>query len=205
VGDTCSKFVSEKDRSTSLLFGDAGSALALEAGNSAGLSFHLGTDGSGFDRLIIPSGSFRNPQDEQTKIRHEDQGNFRSPEELYMDGGEIFNFTIKKVPTMLNSLLEFTKTQIEQIDYFVFHQANLFMLNHLRKKAKIAPEKFLTSIEEYGNTSSASIPLTLTTTLKTADKLKNKKIALFGFGVGFTWAGTLLNTNDIEYIGHIEI
>ncbi len=188
VGDTCTKFCSPLDSSTVFLFGDAGSATALEYSAAAfKMDFVLGSDGSGEHHLIIPSGGFRSPTRAQDLERTPQLDHFsRNRLDLYMNGSEIFNFTLRRVPELYHDLMAIDASATEP-DQVVFHQANGFMLNHLAKKLKLSPEKVPTSIDYFGNTSSASIPLTMA-------KAWNKKAAgptnyvLMGFGVGFSWA-----------------
>ncbi len=185
AGDTISRIAAPKDRSVALLFGDAGTATILERDDdSLPMSFVLGTDGSGQKNLIVPAGGFRIPRSEETAIQTEHEGgNIRSEEHLYMNGPEIFTFTLKEVPGMVKSLV----TDYDAIDAVVMHQANKFMLDYIAKRLKIPKEKLIVTLENYGNTSSASIPLALTDAL--SQKLKNTSLNLLlaGFGVGYSW------------------
>lgn len=207
VGDTISKVVSPEDRSTALLFGDAGSATAIEKNENNGENtFLLGTDGKGQNNLIIPAGGFRLRPSENTRqaILYED-GNSRNEEHLYMNGGEIFNFTIQRAIPLVRDLLEKSNYKSEQVDYFVFHQANKFILKHFVKKLKLPSEKVPINIELYGNTSSASIPLVIVTNI--AEDLLNskKKVAMFGFGVGYSWGGALVDLGLLECCNLLEV
>jgi 3-oxoacyl-[acyl-carrier-protein] synthase III len=196
VGDTSSKPLNLADKSVRMLFGDAATATYLNT--QCGIAeivgeFVLGTDGSGFQNIIIPAGGFRIPKTQETIIEKEDEeGNIRSLENTYMNGKEVFMFTLKRVPETINALLAKTHTTLEEVDWFVFHQANKFILDFIAKKMKISPAKVLISLEEYGNTSSASIPITL----KVAqDKglFKNGDLIMFvGFGVGYSWGANLI-------------
>lgn len=122
-----------------------------------------------------------------------------------MDGGEIFNFTIKRVPTLVKLLLEETKMEIPDMDYIIFHQANKFILNYLAKKLKLAPHQVPMSISQYGNTSSGSIPLTMASELAMELRQGDKDIALIGFGVGYSWAGVLTRMAPLQSLGMLEI
>ena len=195
VGDTISKVVDPEDRSTALLFGDAGTVTALERDENSFAHFVLGTDGIGVKNLIIPEGAFACSdlsKDERLKDKKSDC--------LFMDGGEIFNFTLRSVPLLLNELIDYSESSVGNYDAFLFHQANLFMIKHLSKKSKLPFEKVPTNIQEYGNTSSASIPLLMTTRLR--DSLKNgpMKLAMLGFGVGYSWGACSIETNAIKCI-----
>lgn len=197
VGDTVTRICSPEDRSVALLFGDAGSATLLElAPDAPEMTFVLGTDGSGWDKLIVPSGGFRNPQTPARLARTvREGGNVRSDADLYMNGADIFAFTLKVVPALTNQLLEESQRSPEDIDAFVFHQANRFMLNHLCKRMKLPPEKAIVALERFGNTSSASIPLALVTHLRDALEKGPMSLVLEGFGVGFSWAGVHVITH----------
>ncbi len=190
VGDT-SRHCSPEDRSVSLLFGDAGAATLLERSDQADPSnFVLGTDGSGEKHLIIEAGHTRMPLTPENQVKVEcEGGNRRSKADLYMNGAEIFAFTLRVVPSLIKKVLANANQSIETIDAFVFHQANKFMLEHLGKRMKIPKEKLVLALESVGNTSSASIPMAFVTHLR--DRLQNESLnlVLAGFGVGFSWAG----------------
>ena len=191
AGDTSSRGISPQDRSTALLFGDGGSATALEKDAAAPpLAFTLGTDGSGWKNLITPTGiaTSRRPRDASTAIRIKAEAdNWRSAEELFMDGAEIFAFTLREVGPMVNSVLATAAWKREEVDYFVFHQANRFMLSFLAKDMKLPLAKVPFSLKEYGNTGSASIPITINSGLGEAARTRPLKLLMAGFGVGYSW------------------
>jgi 3-oxoacyl-[acyl-carrier-protein] synthase-3 len=190
VGDTISKVISEDDRSVAFLFGDAGSATALESSSDvARMHFVTGSDGSGAAHLQIQAGMFREPSNEQTRIVKQRQGGTsRNDEQLHMNGPEIFNFTIREVPPMIDALMQAAAWSPVQVDGFVLHQANRFMLEYLIKRMKLPPEKVVMALEKYGNTSSASIPLAICTHLRERVAGSPARLVLAGFGVGFSWA-----------------
>jgi 3-oxoacyl-[acyl-carrier-protein] synthase-3 len=194
VGDTISRIVSPQDRSVALLFGDAGTATAIEKDDTAPpLVFSLGTDGGGQGHLMVPAGGFREPHSAATCHRtSRDDGNTRSDEDLYMNGAEIFTFTLREVPPLFKSVLSTAGWSLEDLDAVVMHQANRFMLEYLAKRMRLAPQKVVIALENRGNTSSASIPLAMTDTL--ADRLRatSLRLVLAGFGVGFSWAAVAL-------------
>lgn len=201
VGDTCTKFCSPVDSSTVFLFGDAGSATALEYDvNSKPMDFVLGSDGLGAPHLQIPAGGYRNPVSVEALSRPQNSGDgVRSAVDLYMNGSEIFNFTIKRVPELYHALIDRQEPGFLP-DQVIFHQANGFMLNHLRKKLKLEPSQTPTSIEKYGNTSSASIPLTIA---QSGDSESEKNLVLLGFGVGYSWGAarvTLPPNFPVEFV-----
>jgi 3-oxoacyl-[acyl-carrier-protein] synthase-3 len=195
VGDTISHIISRRDLSVAPVFGDAGSATALEPSTDAApMFFELGADGSGVTRLIVPAGGFRRPRDASSGVRAAREGqNIRSDDDLFMDGGEVFTFTLQRVPGLIKAILGSAGCGLESIDGVVFHQANRFMLEYLSKRIKIPPEKFVIALENFGNTSSASIPMAITTTgLRERLQSSTARLLLAGFGVGFSWAATVL-------------
>ena len=205
VGDTCSKFTSDQDRSTFPLFGDAGAATIVEKDTNAGSAhFVLGSDGAGAKNLMIKAGGFRDPRRGPALERIEgDDGNLRRDDELFMNGQEVFTFTLNRVSPLVSELLEYSNNQIENVDHFVFHQANEFMLKHLAKKAGIPDEKMPLNMENFGNTSSASIPLTICQKLKNNLTTEKPKLAMFGFGVGLSWGAAMIHS-PIAVIDSIE-
>jgi len=195
VGDTISHTISPRDRSVAPLFGDAGSATALEpSADAAPMFFELGADGSGVDSLIVPAGGFRRPRDASTGVRSLKEGqNIRGDDDLFMDGPEVFTFTLQRVPGLVKAILGNAGRQLDSIDSVVFHQASRFMLEYLAKRLKIPPEKFTLALQDFGNTSSASIPMAITATgLRERLQTSTARLLLAGFGVGFSWAATVL-------------
>ncbi len=207
VGDTITKFISKQDRSTFPLFGDAGTAIALEYNESAKeMVFSLSTDGVGHKAIIVNDGGQRSPFSEQSLMPQNYEGGIeRNDAQLYLNGMDVFNFSITKAPSSFNQLMTYKETNIDAFDYFVFHQANKLMNETIRKKLKIDPSKYLYSLQKYGNTSSATIPLTLVSELQ--DELENKSLSLglCGFGVGLSWASMILPTDKIATLPVIEI
>ena len=200
VGDTISRMTSPQDASVVPLFGDAGTATALVSSPGAPpMFFELGADGSGVGSLIIPAGGFRRPRDESSAVRTQREGrNVRSDEDLFMDGPEIFAFALQRVPALTKAVLQQSGCALEDIDWFVFHQANRFMLRHLAKRIKIPPEKLVLAMEDYGNTSSASIPLAITASpMREALRTSGARLLLAGFGVGFSWAAAVVNCGSM--------
>lgn len=197
-GETRSKVYSPKDRKTAFIFGDAGAAALLERREGFGKSyFSLNSDGSRADLIKINAGGYRYPSSVETLEEKvvDEYGNMRSAEQGYMNGPDVFNFLIREVPKDVKNLFKFTGDAIDSLDYYVFHQANDYMNSYLIKKLKLDPRKVPSSIEKYGNTSSVSIPLTIVSGLK--DKLAgNNRLLLSGFGVGLSWATSILNVND---------
>jgi len=177
------------------IFGDAGCATLISSGEGTANigNFVLGTDGTGHKNLIVPTSGFRMPKNPQTAIEQEDNsGNVRSLDNLYMNGSSIFTFTITTVPKAINQFFQKYSLSLDDIDWFVFHQANKYMVDHLVKKMNIPESKAPICIEEYGNTVSSSIPITLKDCQEKGMFQKNDKILLVGFGIGYSWGVTLL-------------
>lgn len=209
AGDTISRTVSSQDRATLPIFGDAGSATALEKSTEAEgreMAFSLGTDGAGYKHIIIPAGGFRNPSSEltrQTTVR--EGGNARSDEHLFMNGAEVFAFTLREVPPLVERTLNLVQWSTDSVDAFVFHQANRFMLEHLAQKMEVPSDKLTIGLENCGNTSSASIPMALTTQLAPRLRTEKLKLLLAGFGVGWSWAAAAVELGPICLPDLIEV
>lgn len=199
VGDTISKLCSEEDKSTYPLFGDAGTATALSFDtSSANIKFYTGVDGSGKDAIIVQDGGYRNMCGPISLNRVDyGEGIVRSNVELTLEGMDVFSFGISKGPLSINQLLEKYDINKDEVDAFVFHQANLFMNEKVRKKLGLEEDKVPYSLQEFGNTSCATIPLTMVFAL--ADKLKSQKMKLMacGFGVGLSWGSAYFETENL--------
>ncbi len=195
TSETYSKFINFRDKSNRTIFGDAASATIItkEKGLCQIGDFELGSDGSGFDKLIVKSSGVKGSIINNESEKSDEFGNICSDKNLYMNGPEIFNFTGSSVPILISSYLSKINIKLDQIDLFVFHQANKFMLNYLRKKIKIPNEKFVMEIEDSGNTVSATIPIAICNILKKNKVNPGSKVLLAGFGVGYSWGATMLN------------
>ena len=191
TGETYSKYLHPKDKGNRTIFGDAGSATLISTEGFAEIgNFSLGTDGKGAENLIVKTGGLRckSPMNDLT---FDEKSNPTSSDYLYMNGSEIFNFTIEAVPELVKNTLLKNKLTNDEIEGFVFHQANKFMLNFLRKKLKISEEKFHYYMSEVGNTVSSTVPIVLYEKLKNGELHGN--ILLGGFGVGYSWGGCVIN------------
>ncbi len=200
MGDTSTTGVSADDRATALLFGDAGTATILERTDcpDAELVFVLGTDGNGGHNLIVPAGGSRNPSSPETRLKREtEDGSRRSDEDLYMNGPEIFAFTLREVPKMVSQVLAVSGNSVDSVDSFVFHQANKFILDYLARRMRLPADKVPLSIGEYGNTSAASIPVTLTHCLRQQISANKMKLLLAGFGVGYSWGAVICDMENV--------
>lgn len=184
AGDTVTKLTSNSDFATAHLFGDAGSATLLEKSTlQRPWSFVLGTDGGGAEHIIVEKGGCRVPHN----------GKLDSSSSLAMNGAEVFSFTLAAVPSLYQAVLAEQGWDGEAVHSIVMHQANSFMLNHLRNKIGARPDQLPTSLSEFGNTSSASIPLTICSQLGSRLERSELQAVLLGFGVGFSWAGAALS------------
>ena len=196
-GETPSRFTHPSDRSVALLFGDVGSATAIEPCRKSTNSkwyFNLNSDGRGYECLIIKGGGFRNRFPDDPREHY-----------LRMDGASLFNFTIQRVPTLIEETLALAGNSVEQIDYFIFHQSNQFMMNHLIKKIGITKEKAPFTIREFGNTGGPSIPLTITKGNLQRKGDRPLSLLLLAYGVGLSWGSALIDLPPDAILNHITI
>jgi 3-oxoacyl-[acyl-carrier-protein] synthase-3 len=207
VGDISSFSLNKRDKSTYPLFGDAGTVTALELSSGAKeMNFNIQNDGSGHQAIIIPDGGLRNPlTDESFEEKEIDKGIWRTNRDLSLNGLDVFNFSITKVHPHIIDLLTKYNLESSDFDYFVFHQANKLIIETIRKKLKIEPEKVPYSLTKYGNTSSASIALTIVTELQKEVSSKKLSLLLCGFGVGLSWGTVTLELDKIICPDLIEI
>jgi 3-oxoacyl-[acyl-carrier-protein] synthase-3 len=199
VGDVSTATCSYEDKSTYPLFGDAGAVTALELDKSASpMHFSLSSDGSGHEAIMIPHGGARNlASPDSFKKKEVDTGILRSDLHLALNGLDIFDFSIQEVPEAIRTFQEKTATDNDTYDYFVMHQANKLMNETIRKKLKIDAEKTPYSISKYGNTSSASIPLTIVSELQNEVQNQSLNLLITGFGVGLSLGVASLPLNKI--------
>lgn len=194
--ETYTKHIHPQDRSVRTIFGDGAAAALITHEEDEPWKigdFVFGTDGSGAENLIVPSGGMALPRSKETAREIiDEQGNTRSLDNLYMNGPAIFNFTLDTVPGTVESLLEKAGLEIKDIDLFVFHQATKFMLDSLRDKIGIPEEKFYFNMADKGNTVSATIPIALRDALNEGRIKQGDKLMLVGFGVGYSWAGCII-------------
>lgn len=206
AGDVSTSKLLDGDRATVPLFGDAGSATALEIDPAADDMYGVfGTDGSGAAHIMVEAGALKLPL-----LPPKDPHSMEKAEELYrksrlrLNGTEVFNFTLKNVPPLVKAIFDTAGTTIDDIDYVLFHQANVFMLNHLRKKSGLPEDKVPIAMETYGNTSSASIPLTIAA--KLSDQFDAPKdIVMMGFGVGWSWSAMKLKMGPMPKPQVVEL
>lgn len=206
-GDLTTRQNSYKDKTSYPLFGDAGTATALQYEDGAeGFCIHLATDGSGANTIIIPDGGYRNPTREDS-LKFEDLGDGKIMTRLHsrLDGMSVFSFAISKAPKSVKGLCEYFNINIEDVDCFPFHQANMFLNETIRKKLKIEAEKMPYCMKEFGNTSCASLPLTLVVTRRKELQERSMKVLGCAFGVGLSWGSIYFKTEKIVVPELIEI
>jgi len=191
TSETYSKHIHPKDKGNRTIFGDAAAATLISSEGFAKIgNFDTGTDGSGANNLIVKTGGLRNKL-QTGDITFDESGNPISSDHLYMNGGEIFNFTSHAVPLLVEKVLIKNNIKSNDVDLYVFHQANKYMINYLRKLLDIDKDKFYIFMEKVGNTVSSTIPIALHEAQK--ENLLHGNILIAGFGVGYSWGGTLLS------------
>lgn len=198
TSETYSKHLHQRDKGNRTIFGDGAAAtLVSTEGRYEIGEFSLGTDGSGAENLIVRNGGCRFPE-KYGEVVFDENGNPRSDDYLFMDGPEIFNFTIAAVPPLVRDTLSKNHLDKDDVGLFVFHQANLYMIDFLRRKLKIDKDRFYVCLEKTGNTVSASIPIALCEAAKDGQLAGN--VLLAGFGVGYSWGGVVLNERTVSNI-----
>lgn len=191
TSETYSKHIHPKDKGNRTIFGDAAAATVISTRGFARIGeFSLGTDGNGAENLIVKTGGMRH-QKRRNDLCFDEDGVLRSSDNLYMNGSEIFSFTQDRVPSLIASTLNKNNSVMSDIDLFVFHQANKFMLNFLRKKLKIEEDRFYYCMAHFGNTVSSTIPIALKEAMK-EKRITEGKILIAGFGVGYSWGSVIL-------------
>jgi 3-oxoacyl-[acyl-carrier-protein] synthase-3 len=193
-GETPTKFTHESDRATWLLFGDAGSATALERAPGERASFVLHSDGHGVNDLIVPAGAFRDRFSAEPRRHY-----------LEMNGANLFTFTIKRVPPLVADVLALASVSSREVDLFVMHQSNRFMMQHLAKKLEVPAERMPLTLEEFGNTGGPSVPLTLTHALGAAPRERAQLAMLLGYGVGLSWSAALVRVPADAPLAHLDV
>jgi 3-oxoacyl-[acyl-carrier-protein] synthase-3 len=197
TAETYSKYIHPKDRSNKAIFGDAAAATLIAFDNIEYFGdFLFGTDGSGYDKLIVKNGCSRTPFDINANEISYGTNNIYTENNLYMNGPEVFNFSNEVIPSFTKEVLEKNKIEIDKVNQFIFHQANSFMLNFMRKRLKIESNKFFIDLEDGGNTVSCTIPIALKKYALKMEHNITETVAIIGFGVGLSWAGGLVKINS---------
>lgn len=194
TADTYTKYIHPQDRSVRPIFGDGAAATLVGSVDGPGLGpFVLGTDGSGANKLIVPSGGLRLPRSPETAREITDMvGCVRSKDHLFMDGMALMSFAIEVVPKAIETLLEKAGLADADVDWYVYHQANRFMLKHLASASHIDWDRMVFSMEDIGNTVSASIPIAIARHQEQGKLQPSQKLALIGFGVGYSWGACVM-------------
>lgn len=196
TAETYSKYLHPNDRSNRAIFGDAATATLISFSEKDCIGeFLFGTDGSGYDKLIVKNGCSKSPFNEEAKEINYGSNNVYTDNHLYMNGPDVFNFTSEVIPNFTKEVLEKNQKEISGINQFVFHQANSFMLNFMRKRLKINTENFYINLKDGGNTVSSTIPIALKNYSQN-NEFEIQEIVIVGFGVGLSWAGGLITIND---------
>lgn len=206
VAETMSKIISVNDRSTSMLFGDGASAILIEntGEKSAQAVFNMFSDGNYADAIKIPDSGFRNNVNAESFTEKNDgNGNIKNSLQLSMDGPSVFDFTLREVAPSIENLLHLSNNKVDDINYFLFHQSNKFIINQIASRLNVSKEKILLNIDKFGNTSGVSIPLLLSSF---RDDLKIKTNLMFsGYGVGLNWGNCLLKNANFTITDIVEI
>ena len=194
TSETYSKHINPQDRGNRSIFGDGAAATLLTAGGLGQIGvFELGTDGRGQENLIIRNGGMKHRYDPGAELQEHAPGCLASANDLFMNGPAIFNFTIEVIPKLLQNTLHKNNLSMDQVDLFLFHQANAYMLNFLRKTTRIPSDKFAIDMEDTGNTVSASIPVLLEKMTREGSVRRGNKLLLAGFGVGYSYGGVVVD------------
>jgi len=206
AGDISSRYVSPRDMATLPLFGDAVSATLIEKTDTGEgqWTFDLGSRGMGSDDIRVRGGGAAFPFKEGSMDFEKDGDNYRREIDLFLMGSAVFGFILQYAPLTVQRVLALSGKRVEDIDLYVFHQANLLALESVRKKMGIAASKVLYSLQDYGNTSSASIPLTLVSHAEQISKEDRSKVLFSGFGVGLSWGSVVLELTNDCYLGLVE-
>ena len=194
-GETPSRFCDPLDRTVGLLFGDAGTATAIETGNRDSAKkwwFSLHTDGTGYRDLIIEGGGFRDRFPADPKKHY-----------LTMNGPGIMNFTLKRVPPLISDTLAAAGVGPDAVDYFILHQSNRFIMNHLARKCKVPMVKIPLTLWDYGNTGGPSVPLTITQGKLVRPADRDLALLLVAYGVGLSWGSALVDLPADAFLSHL--
>lgn len=204
VGETMSKTVSQYDKVATPLFGDAGTATLVSKGDFPKALFSLNSDGAGSDVIKMPYGGYRSPSCPQGFLKVSDNdGNIRTGEQFYMDGMDVFNFGMRVEPKDIKMLLKECEMNVDDVDLLIYHQANKFMTDFFSKRLKISTDKTPYCLEKFGNTSSASIPLTIVTELE-VNYPERKHVIISGFGAGLSWATAMVDLTQCRISSLVE-
>ncbi len=206
AGDVSSACVSPLDKSAAPIFSDAGSATALaQDADAPAMHFNLETDGRGYRDIIIPEGAYRHPITANAlQLVEESMGIVRNKTHLALNGINVFNFSVQEAPQNVNTLLAHVGVEKQHVDFFVFHQANKLINDAIRKKLGLTIEQTPETLARFGNTSSATIPVTIASQLQAEVSQKPCQLMLCGFGVGLSWGSALVQTQNVVCLPVLE-
>lgn len=206
-GETKSKAYSSKDKATSLLFGDGATATLIEKVEQTNPTvMSMNSNGAGYHYIMMPAGGYRHPSSPESLVEKEyPDGSIRTEEHGAMDGEAVFNFTITDVPKDIKATVAEAGIDWSDVKYFVPHQANKFITNHIAKKFKVPAEKILYSMHKYGNTSSVSIPLTIADCVAKGVISDKTLVVMTGFGVGLSWGTIVTDLRGLRNCGIIDL
>ena len=207
TADVISRKSSMKDRNFYPLLGDSAAITIVENGPSDDIHLFMKMDGDGSNAIIIPAGGMRLPYTEETeKMIKDEAGNTRNQNQIFMDGTEVYNFVMQAVPPMFHELFRKYKMQFSDVDYFMCHQPNRFMLERLADKLKIPYTQMPNNlVENYGNSASSTIPNIITLNVGTQLEGNSLKLCLAGFGVGLVWSSTIMTLSNLNFCKKIDV
>ena len=193
TSETYTKYINKKDKSNRTIFGDAAAACLVSSTSTSGVirEFVFGTDGSGYENLIVKNGASRFLEQKGEDVFIDNEF-IRNDNNLYMNGQEVFKFTTASVPLLVENCLLKNEMTLQDVDLFIFHQANKFMLDYIRRKINIPHDKFFMYFEEIGNTVSSTIPIAMSEAMKTQKIKKGMKVLIAGFGVGYSFGAAVI-------------
>jgi len=204
AGDTTSRMINSKDKSLRMVFGDCGTAALFTKGEHP-MGFFICSDGSGSDRLIVPAGGFRTPVSEETSnLTFDEDNNGRTLNDLYMDGGAIFNFALANVHKNVNGLIEKMGWNKEDVGMYALHQANVFMVNYVRKMLKVDKSLVPMNVKDFGNTGPSTIPFLFSDICSAEHPYSLDKVIMSGFGVGLSWGSVAANLSETRFYAPIN-
>jgi len=193
TSETYSKYINPRDLGNQTIFGDASTATVITRDDVEHVyDFSLGTDGSGAENLIVKNGGLKHRFDADAEAVEDESGNYRTDNNIYMNGPEIFNFTISHVPVTYKDTLAKNNLSINDLKLVIFHQANKYILKYLQEVCDIPDDKFWIDMEETGNTVSNTLPIALKKAIESKKIKKKDLVMLLGFGVGYSWGGTII-------------
>jgi len=199
AGETNSKLVNPLDFALKMVFGDAGTATLLTKGHDE-MAFAIHSDGSGYDKLIVPAGGYRLPSSDDTRVSVQDRdGNIRTMDDMYMNGMGIFSFSIGNVPNNVREVLSLQSWSKDDVGLYAFHQANRFIIDCIRKQLKLQWNIIPLNLQKVGNTGPASIPLLLSEKGNFFSEEDREKVILSGFGVGLSWGAVACNLSSTHF------